>query len=179
MFSYFVKNKNQKELFFQIKNEFLKESDNIMGWYVIFKDDICLYVGQSKNIPSRLSTHLSGKYSNCDEIIVFLNNDDDDSKLVITEKYLMNIFKPIENVLINFSDDISVEDIADCKLFNSGDKYLSAKNIKEYNDFYILNDTYDLFISSNIELDFYSSDKLSIFLNNQLNFSKNVKKDKK
>ena len=70
MFSYFTKSKKQKDLFFQLDYEFKKIDENrLSGIYAIYKDDVCLYVGQSKNLSSRLATHLSGKYKLCSKII--------------------------------------------------------------------------------------------------------------
>ena len=58
---------NQKVLYFKLNNTFNLQVDSELnhkfsGIYAIFKDDICLYVGQSSNLASRIATHLKGKY---------------------------------------------------------------------------------------------------------------------
>ncbi len=103
------KNEEQKELFFDLDWFFKKcseDGEKTKGIYVIYKDDICLYVGQSKNIPSRIATHLIGKYVNSDKILIYTDTeyieDSSEHTLLETEKYLINRLKPIENVLVDF-----------------------------------------------------------------------------
>ena len=107
------KNEEQKELFYDLDWFFKKcseDGEKTKGVYAIYKDDICLYVGQSKNIPSRIATHLSGKYANVDKILIYVDSEyiDESSEntLTETEKYLINRLKPIENVLVDFSCEI-------------------------------------------------------------------------
>ncbi len=106
---------SQEILYFKIHNVLnLEKNSNqnikIAGIYTIFKNDICLYVGQSKNIASRLATHLKGKYKTADEIyfwdICELGFDDFHERNSISkksildnaEKYLMSLLKPIDNI---------------------------------------------------------------------------------
>lgn len=108
----------QKELFFDLKSKMNKEYTS--GWYVIFKEDVCLYVGQSKNLPSRLATHLKGKYETADKILIYQRYDDND-ELLNTEKYLINLFKPIENLLVDFSEKIERDDICESSVLYTRD----------------------------------------------------------
>lgn len=105
--------KIQKELFFKLKTS-LCMNDNyeskIEGLYVIFKDDVCLYVGQSKNIASRLATHLSGAYNTADKILVYIDYEEN-YDLTESEKWLIQYFKPIENKLIDYSEKIDIHKI--------------------------------------------------------------------
>jgi len=112
------KNKNQKELYFDLDWFFRKSSrldEKIKGIYCIYKDDICLYVGQSKNIASRVATHLSGKYASANKILVYIDADymevdgNSDDILLENEKYFMNRLKPTENILVDFSSEINKE----------------------------------------------------------------------
>ena len=164
MFSYFTKSDNQRDLFYQIKNEFEKCDTIMQGWYIIFKDDICVYVGQSKNLPSRIATHLKGKYENCDTILVFENYEVDE-KLDITEQYLMNIFKPLENKLVDFSKKINYEEIAECNIYFANEDpniegSITEKIIK-YSNFSILNYKRNIFIENETILDLYENNSLS------------------
>lgn len=106
----------QKEFYFDL-NWFMQRSsgnNKTHGAYVIYKDDICLYVGQSKNMSSRIATHLHGKYAMADRVIVYIDEEyldvdgTDDEILLESEKYLMNKLQPIENVLVDFSTDIDI-----------------------------------------------------------------------
>ena len=109
---------DSKDLYFKLNNSLLMSDPfvesptlKVSGLYAIYKNNICLYVGQSKNLASRLSTHLTGKYENCDHVEVFYiseNHEDFYSKqassqkeiLEHNEKYLINLLKPIENIMV-------------------------------------------------------------------------------
>ncbi len=109
------KSEDQKELYFDLDWFFKKcTQEKTAGIYSIYKKNICLYVGQSKNIPSRIATHLSGKYKTVDKIIIYTDSDytgseDSDIVLLETEKYLINKLEPIENVLVDFDRDIDTK----------------------------------------------------------------------
>jgi len=109
----FQKEDEQKKLFFQI-NDFFKcvkedyEIDKISGLYSIYQNDLCLYVGQSSNLPSRLATHIKGKYENCTKIEVFVDTEDY-GDLLSYEKQLMQKLKPTENVLVDFTEKIDID----------------------------------------------------------------------
>lgn len=110
---YFINTRlDQKELFFDLKSK-LNMGDCSHGWYVIFKDDICLYVGQSKNLPSRIATHLKGKYNTADKILIYQSYGDIKDELLLTEQLLMQIFKPIENILVDYSKDIDTDELSE------------------------------------------------------------------
>lgn len=172
MFSYLKKSKIQKELFFQIKSE-LKKSDNedkICGVYAIFKDNICLYVGQSKNISSRIATHLCGKYAECDKVLIYKSLEDVEFDLIPTEKFAMSILKPIENVLIDFTEDIKIENLAECGiLYEIDNPNTTTPNLEECYDIIIINDKFDIFIGEDANVDLYSNDNVLKLLNDEIN----------
>lgn len=123
----------QKILFFKLKSIFnLDNTDaidrKIAGIYIIYKDDICLYVGQSTNLASRIATHIKGKYSEATKINV-LNIEDigwndfkerskesQESILLNTEKYVMSILNPIENININHDMVTAIEKIPNSEI---------------------------------------------------------------
>lgn len=145
MFSYFRKSESQKELFFQLSHAMTIERSEkvIKGVYAIFKNGICLYVGQSSNVPSRLATHLSGKYKNVDKIFIFEQTNNED--LIINEKYCIQKLKPIENILVDYDEAINIEDLFD----NFHDLEKGAyEDILDYYEFFIINDDKNIFIST-------------------------------
>jgi len=110
----------QKVLYFKLNNvlnlqEHSELNRKIAGVYAIFKDDICLYVGQSINLASRIATHLKGKYETSTELYLwnvenigfsdFYERSKDSQKIILDncEKYLMSKLKPIENLLIDMN----------------------------------------------------------------------------
>ncbi len=142
MFALFEKEQEQKDLFFQLKQYMQYDKQKLAGIYAIFKDDICLYVGQSKNIPSRLATHLNGKYKIADTIFVF-HDDADIDDLLPSEKYLIKHLKPIENVLVNFTEDIETSELI--HTFYDYEKG-AFKDLMDWFSYKIVNDTNELFI---------------------------------
>jgi hypothetical protein len=116
MFS--IQDVEQKQLFYKLSNALSLDSNAVLGQkisgvYAIYNGDTCLYVGLSTNIPSRLATHLRGKYSECTHIEFYKPDDcgfDDfykrksaDQKVILEngEKQLMANLKPIDNLAIN------------------------------------------------------------------------------
>ena len=107
----------QKELYFKISNAISLENKEatISGIYAIYKNNVCLYVGQSKNLASRISTHLSGKYKEADFVYIinikdigfndFKQRCEISRKSILDncEKYFIKILKPIENIIADFS----------------------------------------------------------------------------
>lgn len=108
----------QKALYFKLNNAFnmnieSEENHKIVGIYAIFKEDVCLYVGQSTNIASRIATHLRGKYEKSTEVFIWnienIGFDDFRTRSRVSqknildnsEKWLMSKLKPIENLLID------------------------------------------------------------------------------
>jgi len=132
MIASFLAPDDSKFLYFSLNNSLrlsnviFSQSNKLAGIYVILKEESCYYVGQSLNIASRLSTHLTGKYSNCDEIRIFCPTEHDYSNfyensipgqrqiLENNEAHGIETFKPIENILVDREKEI------DCPcLFNT------------------------------------------------------------
>lgn len=114
----------QKVLYFKLNNAFnLNTISDInckfAGIYAIFKDNLCLYIGQSKNFASRIATHLTGKYKNSTEIFFWnveeigfndfhtRNEYSKQSILDNCEQWFMAELKPIENINIDMSFKLS------------------------------------------------------------------------
>ena len=142
MFSCVKRPEDQKEVYFTINKLFSLDSSEskVRGIYVIFKDDICLYVGQSKNVASRLATHLSGKYQNADTVLIFVDEEDEDN-LIPSEKYAIKLFKPIENVLADFSEIIDIKDLIGCF-------YHTEKGIPLFHTYKIILNEHNIYISN-------------------------------
>jgi len=113
----------QEALYYKLNNALSIDSDDglnkkVRGIYAIYNKNVCLYVGQSKNIASRIATHLRGKYKKATEIYIwdveeigfddFNDRNKDAQKGILDncEKYLMSKLKPVDNLLINM--DINV-----------------------------------------------------------------------
>lgn len=160
MFSFIHKEREQKQLFFQIDTEFKKcVEDKTIGIYAIYRDEVCLYVGQSKNMASRIATHLSGKYKECTSVIVYRSNEEESFCLDETEKFVMKELKPSENIQIDFSYEIDKSKIMESSILYRMD-YCESENIeydlKEMYDCVILNSRSDLLImDSEIKADLY------------------------
>lgn len=138
----------QKELFFKISNSLsllnrdMLKNGKMSGLYLIIKDKYPVYAGQSKNIASRLATHLRGKYQECDYIVIFpvtINGfpdfyDRDESSqndiLLANEKLLMSTFKPTENIMIDMDFSLDEEKSMEwSSLINTEPE--SVKNIED------------------------------------------------
>ncbi len=119
MLASFTRPETSKHLYFNLNNSLhladpmFSPTYKVAGLYAIFKNDICYYVGQSKNVPSRLSTHLTGKYESCDLVKVYFIDEDgfsdfyerskDSQKAILenNESYLISELKPIENIMVD------------------------------------------------------------------------------
>ena len=180
MFSYFRKDGQQKKLYFQIDAEFKKsdyEDEKVAGIYAIFKDDLCLYVGQSKNIASRIATHLSGKYKECSKILVFPTVDADDD-LIELEKFVMQELKPIENLLIDFTEKLNSDNFAEgCITYGIEHPYDNFDILKS-SEFTIINTKSDLLIAYEIHIDLYGNDNMFDFLLENMKTIANAKSRK-
>lgn len=158
MLTHFDKTDDSKELFFKLGNSFhitnysdRSSTSKFAGLYAIYKNGNCMYVGQSQNLASRLSQHLTGKYESADMITVFMATDygfnnfydmDKDSRkslLEDNEKILIKKLKPIENLMLpdqNFSIPesrlFSVLNFINDENFN---KYELASTVIEITDF--------------------------------------------
>ena len=131
-----------KELFFSLSNslqivtpDYKSSTHKYAGIYVIYKGDTCYYVGQSQNLPSRISQHLSGKYKDCERIEVYyakangLNGFYEAQKSVRKEVLEHNELEfirrlsPIENLITAPSDSSLNEGVAfDCLLSEEDDQ---------------------------------------------------------
>lgn len=124
MFSTFsINNLNQKELYFALNSAmslaYSKEIRNKpAGIYVIYRDDLCLYVGQSCNLPSRIATHLYGKYKNATRVDVYTVEDsgfsdfrdrgkDSQSDILLNnEAAMIRHLTPLDNIISDLDADI-------------------------------------------------------------------------
>lgn len=110
---------DQKALYFKLKSSFeISDIESYIGLYSIHKNGVCVYVGQSKNIPSRLATHLKGKYKTADLVKIYLavNNGFSDingrskgsieSVLTSNEKMLIKHLEPIENIIADYDFEL-------------------------------------------------------------------------
>jgi len=110
---------SSKDLYFKLNNAFqltdypCSDTRRFAGIYVIYMKEVCYYVGQSLNLPSRISTHITGKYAQADEIHFYMpseyafsdfyerNRDSQKAILENNEGHCLNLFKPIENILVD------------------------------------------------------------------------------
>lgn len=135
----------QKTLYFKINNALNMDFNTdlnikISGVYAIFNGKTCLYVGQSKNIASRVATHLRGKYGNCTDIQIW-NIEDigfDDFKerskesqqsiLDNCEKYLMTLLQPIDNLMIDMDFKLEEEQTPNISTKENSSFIVAPKN---------------------------------------------------
>ncbi len=119
----------QDILYFKLTNAFNmdnmeKMNKKIAGIYAIYKDDRCVYVGQSINLASRIATHLRGKYEVATSIFCWdmesIYNDSQYAKrgkerkqnmLDNAEKYVMSKLKPIENLNIDMDFKLPEDEV--------------------------------------------------------------------
>jgi hypothetical protein len=125
MLSVFQQPEDSKQLYFRLRSSFsladcyiCNDSGSISGVYAIFKNNVCYYVGQSGNVASRIATHFTGKYIECDEVRFFLPSEENFSDfyerdkpsqkeiLLNNERHCISLFKPIENILVADHEDI-------------------------------------------------------------------------
>lgn len=144
----------QKTLYFKLNNALNMNINDelnykITGIYAIFKDDLCLYVGQSKNIASRLATHLKGKYKVATRVEVFDITDigfsnykdrstQSQSKILDNaEQFLMAMLMPIENINIDMSFNLEKEHSP--YYITSGELTYSYRIVIENENLFIVN----------------------------------------
>lgn len=146
---------DQKTLYFKLDSAFNIDAikylnKKIRGIYAIFNDENCIYVGQSKNIASRLATHMRGKYKNATSIhtwdILEIGFNDFDSRskdsqiniLNNCEKYLMSKLKPIDNIDIDMDFILDEDNAPDLSYLgfniriNSNEYYISISDSYSY-----------------------------------------------
>lgn len=118
MIEYFYNNqiedKDYKSLYVSLTKSFKKlDSDSqnkIAGIYIIYNDNNeIMYIGQSKNLASRITTHLKGKYKNAYKIDVIALDFIDESILNSIERFLIDKLKPIDNIMVN--EPYNIKDI--------------------------------------------------------------------
>ena len=128
MFMQFDKeNTNQKHFYFLlqsvIKGFYDIDHNKIPAVYAIYNQKKCVYVGQSRNISSRISTHYYNAYDNCTHIAIFLLTDliddgcsDEYKKNVLDENelFLMHYLKPCDNIINNSGYKSKKEYLIDC-----------------------------------------------------------------
>jgi len=162
MLSVFFRPEDSKKLYFKLNNSLhlgdppFGPTYKIAGLYAIYRGDTCYYVGQSKNLPSRIATHLTGKYESADRVDLFFIGEDnfcgfyadrnkEEQKSILTnnENWLIQKLKPIENIYIQEFDGPSnklcdqfqyVEDDSD-PLEADAQIYLDETDITVINDF--------------------------------------------
>ena len=119
MITTFLRPESSRGLYFKLNNALhihdplISKTYKIAGLYSIHKDNKCYYVGQSQNLPSRISDHLFGRYENADEVrVYFVCNDGysdfyernkESRKLILenNELKLMQLLNPIDNLIID------------------------------------------------------------------------------
>jgi len=123
MLTHFDKPDDSKELYFKLNASLLlvnfesaSSAFKYAGIYAIYKDDVCYYVGQSQNLASRLSQHLTGKYecsTRVDCYMVaengfsdFYNRAKETRKAILelNEMAFIKKLKPLENLITPPSD---------------------------------------------------------------------------
>ena len=70
------------------------------GVYALFYKGVCVYVGKSNNVPSRLKQHLKERIKDFDDFEIYYTLGRD-----CLEKYLIMTIKPFYNILSNPSKD--------------------------------------------------------------------------
>lgn len=183
-----IQDLDQKEIFFKLSNAIslsnkFNPGRKVHGIYAIYNEHgVCCYVGQSKNIASRLATHIRGRYSNFSSIKVYTpefnsfedyyerNEPSKSAILDYNEKVLMSIEKPVDNILIDLDLIIDKD-----KTFSSftEDSFYPCFEIKsdDYVDIKILyiNDFYtEHMVADSSEYDYFKQNtKLLFELQNQ------------
>ena len=130
--------KEGKSIYFKLNNSLhlldppTSSTYKISGIYAIYKNDICYYVGQSKNLPSRVATHLSGKYSVADRVDLFFvdleafddfyDRSKDNQRRILenNESRAIDLLEPIENILVKneyVGDEFLFEVFTECGQF--------------------------------------------------------------
>lgn len=125
-----IDSNDYKSLYLAISKSFKKLDndiqDKISGIYLIYNDNReLMYIGQSKNIASRLTTHIRGKYRNAYKISVINLDYMESSYLDSIERFLINKLKPIDNIMVDekynenhLLDLICIDDIESLNINN-------------------------------------------------------------
>ena len=118
MVKYFYKHQveslDYKALYNKFCNIFydITSSKKLIGLYFIYNDkNELMYVGQSKNIASRLTTHIRKKYKYAKRIDVMSFDDNEENMLTDAERYYITKLQPIDNILVDeLHNTIEVEE---------------------------------------------------------------------
>lgn len=107
-----IEDENYKSLYISLSKSFKRldndVQDKISGIYFIYNDNReLMYIGQSKNIASRLTTHIRGKYRNAYKISVINLDYMESSYLDSIERFLITKLKPIDNIMVDEKYDIN------------------------------------------------------------------------
>lgn len=126
---------DSKDLYFKLNNSLLmsdpfviSQTMKVAGLYAIYKNNLCLYVGQSKNLASRIATHLTGKYKSCNRVDVFYicemyedfyTREAKTQKEILehNEMFLINTLNPTENIIVD-RELVSIGDDIFCRLID-------------------------------------------------------------
>lgn len=98
--------------------------DKFTGIYLIYNENKeIVYIGQSTNIASRLTTHIRGKYKNAYKISVIDLSHLESNLLNSIERFLITKLKPIDNIMVdekyNINDLLELMRIEDMESLNS------------------------------------------------------------
>jgi hypothetical protein len=107
-----INSSDYKSLYKSISKSFKKlddeVKDKVSGIYLIHNDNNeIVYVGQSKNMASRLTTHIRGKYKNSYKISIIGFDFIESNYLDSIERFLITKLKPIDNILVDEKYDIN------------------------------------------------------------------------
>ena len=167
MLTVFDRPDSAKELYFNLNNSLhlskplFSPTYKISGLYALFKKGVCHYVGQSKNLPSRISTHLTGRYESCDEVRIyyvcphtfedFYDKTSAAQKSILenNETKLINLLKPTENLIVD--RDVDLDDDLMFERF-----YSENNNVKS--DVYVFLSGYSVTVTNDIYEVFFEID---------------------
>lgn len=90
-----------------LKNECRKLSGDIVGVYFLKLNGCVVYVGQSKNVKSRVMSHISIRQKAFDSFDIY---ECAEEELLETEKYYIKSHNPFYNVKFSYSEQITNSD---------------------------------------------------------------------
>lgn len=139
MYTQFYREDDSRSTYFNLSNSLnincislASKTLKYSGLYAIYNGDVCVYVGQSQNISSRITQHIFGRYSSATKIYIFLASFDNgmdfnslsktDRKTIIeyNEWLLIKKLKPTENLRISKQDSFT-DDLPKMSLFHDDD----------------------------------------------------------
>jgi len=142
MISYFYKSEIESDtylkLYLKLKKSIgeFEEGDTeakITGIYYIYNESgELMYIGQSKNIASRLTTHIRGKYRHSDKIIIEIVES---CELDDVERFMIGRLKPIDNIRIDEPHQIEKTDWSEQFLELSSDGKTEIFNFSDIESF--------------------------------------------